>query len=242
MREIKFRDLRADELEVRVSQVKKTGLSLLIYKDARVDMKLLDETVGPMNWKRSHELIGVNLYCTVSIYDEEKKEWISKQDVGVESFTAKEKGQASDSFKRACTNIGIGRALYTAPFIYVRAQDANIEESGGRYRCSDNFSVSHIAYEGGRISELTIRNETKNRICFKTKKPKAPPAGPEMIDMATDEQRVEFAQAARRLGLDPVKIYAQAGGEPGTIMSAELYDRCMIILDDIKAAREEQGI
>lgn len=240
MSELKFRDLRADELEVRVAQAKENGVSLLVYKDARVDMKLLDEVVGPLNWKREHELIGVNLYCTVSIWDEDKKQWISKQDVGVESFTAKEKGQASDSFKRACTNLGIGRALYSAPFIWAKAADVNIRPSGnGRYKCDDVFSVSSIEYEDGKISALTIRNETKNKICFRTRKPKVAPSAPETIDVATDEQRLEIAQRARRLGLEPTKIYQQAGGEVGSIMSVELYERCSIILDDIEEAREE---
>lgn len=241
MSELRFRDLRADELEVRVSQVKESGLSLLVYKDARVDMKLLDEVVGPLNWKREHQLIGANLYCTVSIWDEDKHEWITKQDVGVESFTAKEKGQASDSFKRACTNLGIGRALYSAPFIWVKAADANIRPSGnGRFKCDDVFRVTDIEYEDGKISALTIRNETKNRICFKTKKAKAAPSTPDLIEVATDEQRVEIAQRARRLGLDPSKIYQQAGGEAGSIMSVELYEHCSIILDEIEDARAEQ--
>ena len=109
-----FRTLRADEIDVRVQQVKKNNAGkvfaqLLLYKDARVDMRLLDETFGQMNWKRTHEVVDGNMYCTISIWDSEKKEWVSKQDVGVESMTEKEKGQASDSFKRAGFNWGIGR-------------------------------------------------------------------------------------------------------------------------------------
>lgn len=112
-----FRALTADDIECRVSTVSDKGCSLLLYKDARCDMKILDETVGPENWKRSHELINGNLFCNVSLWDEGKKEWVTKQDVGTESYTEKEKGQASDAFKRACFNWGIGRELYTAPFI-----------------------------------------------------------------------------------------------------------------------------
>lgn len=103
----KFRKLRANEIDVRVASVSAKGVSLLLYKDARCDMNILDETVGAMNWQREHQLIGERLYCTVSIYNENSGIWISKQDVGTESYAEKEKGQASDSFKRACFNWGL---------------------------------------------------------------------------------------------------------------------------------------
>lgn len=104
---MKFRELKANEIDVRVQSVTEKGCILLLYKNARIDMELLDETVGPMNWTREHQIIGDRLYCTVSIWDKEKQQWISKQDVGTESNTEKEKGQASDSFKRACVNLGM---------------------------------------------------------------------------------------------------------------------------------------
>lgn len=104
---MKFRNLTADEVECRVATCKESGCSLLLYKDARADMKILDETVGAENWQRMHQVVNGNLFCTVSIWDKEKQQWISKEDVGVESFTEKEKGQASDSFKRACVNWGV---------------------------------------------------------------------------------------------------------------------------------------
>jgi len=94
---MKFRKLKADEIDCRVSTINEKGLSLLLFKDARVDMNLLDETVGPMNWQRCHHMIGDRLYCTVSIWDGKEGIWVSKQDVGTESYTEKEKGQASDS-------------------------------------------------------------------------------------------------------------------------------------------------
>ena len=110
-----FRKLKAEEIDIRVGKVINTdnfkGAILLLYKNARVDMAILDETFGVFGWKRSHEVINGNLYCTISIYDNEKKEWISKQDCGVESFSDKEKGESSDSFKRAATCWGIGREL-----------------------------------------------------------------------------------------------------------------------------------
>ena len=161
MKEI--RKLKANEIDCRVSQVSEKGLSLLLYKDARADMKVLDETFGPMNWKRSHQLIGDRLYCTVEVFDFDKQEWVAKQDVGTESNTEAEKGQASDSFKRACTNFGIGRELYTAPFIWVAADKATITKGKtGKPACYDKFAVSEIGYnENGDISKLKIVNLTK---------------------------------------------------------------------------------
>lgn len=123
-----IRKLKAEEIEVRLLSIKENGYCVLLYKDARADMRILDETFGIFGWQRKHELINGNLFCTVSILDRETNTWINKQDVGVESFSEKEKGQASDSFKRACTNIGIGRELYTAPFIWIKALDGEIKK------------------------------------------------------------------------------------------------------------------
>ena len=163
---MEFRLLRADEIECRISTVKKPekenkgGLTLLLYKDARVDQNLLDETVGAMNWQRSHQLIGDRLYCTISIWDDEKKQWISKQDVGTESYTEKEKGQASDSFKRAAFNFGIGRELYTAPFIWVSANKVNIQKKGEKVFTYDKFRLTDITYNESReIVGLVIVNQ-----------------------------------------------------------------------------------
>lgn len=162
---LKFRDLRAEEIDVRIQSVKKNGCILLLYKDARVDQNILDETVGAENWQRSHELINGNLFCNIGIRvdrDNGASEWVWKQDVGTESNTEKEKGQASDSFKRAAFNWGIGRELYTAPFIWIDAKNCSIKEVQGRagtYACSDQFRVSDIAIENGKITALTIRNQ-----------------------------------------------------------------------------------
>lgn len=161
MKEIEIRPLRADEIECRVGMVNEKGLSLLLYKDARADMKILDETFGLMNWQRKHEVIGGNLYCTVSIWDGEKSEWISKMDVGTESHAEKEKGQASDSFKRACVSVGIGRELYTAPFIWVSAAKTDIIKKGDKLMTYDKFSVSGISYGKNReITGLTVVNQS----------------------------------------------------------------------------------
>lgn len=163
---MEFRKLKADEIECRISTCSEKGVALLLYKDARVDQNILDESVGMMNWKRSHQLIGDRLYCTVSIYNAERGEWVDKQDVGTESYTEKEKGQASDSFKRACFNWGIGRELYTAPFIWVSAQDCNVTKRGVKYTCYDSFDVKDIAYTDNKISALTIINTKTHKVVY----------------------------------------------------------------------------
>ena len=167
-----FRELKETEIDVRVASVSEKGLSLLLYKDARCDMNILDETVGTFNWQREHAVIGDRLYCTVSIFNAEKGIWVSKQDVGTESYTEKEKGQASDSFKRACFNWGIGRELYTAPFIWVGADKCNIRDNKGKKACNDKFIVKKIKYDSSRnIDGLYIYNSTKRTDAF-VKKPK----------------------------------------------------------------------
>lgn len=165
---MKFRKLRANEIDARVASISAKGCSLLLYKDARVDQNILDETVGPENWQRSHAIVGNNLYCTVSIWDENKKTWVAKQDVGTESYTEKEKGQASDSFKRACFNWGIGRELYTAPFVWVNAGDVKIEEKNGKNTTYDSFGVKSIDYDDdGNISKLEIINKKSHKVVFR---------------------------------------------------------------------------
>lgn len=155
-----IRLLRADEIECRVGMISEKGLSLLLYKDARVDMKIMDEVYGPFNWQRKHEMIGGNLYCTVSIWDEEKQQWISKMDVGTKSNTEQEKGEASDSFKRACFSHGIGRELYTAPFIWIGAEKVSIKRKNDRYTTYDKFKISSISYNENReITGISIINQ-----------------------------------------------------------------------------------
>lgn len=166
-----FRELHADEIECRVAQAKNNGVSLLLYKDARCDQNILDETVGPMNWMRAHTRENAN--CIVSIWDDEKKQWISKEDTGTESNTEKEKGLASDSFKRACFNWGIGRELYTAPFIWIKAEDCTgLNQYGDKWKCFDTFEVQKIVIENKRIVALAIRNINSRKTCFVWQDPK----------------------------------------------------------------------
>ena len=162
----KFRTLEAHEIECRPATISQKGLSLLLYKDARVDQNILDETVGSMNWMRHHSRDNAN--CIVSIWDEEKKQWIEKEDTGKESFTEAEKGLASDSFKRACFNWGIGRELYSAPFIWISADQADIKQDGrGKLVCYDKFVVEQILYDEDRnIVALSIKNAKTNKRVF----------------------------------------------------------------------------
>ena len=159
-----FRDLLAEEIECRVARVTEYGVSLLLYKDARCDQNILDETVGAMNWQRSHTRDNAN--CIVSLWDEKKQQWISKEDTGTESNTEKEKGLASDSFKRACFNWGIGRELYTAPNISILPADCTIKEYNGKRNCYDTFEVQKIIIEKKRIVALAIKNVKTGKTCF----------------------------------------------------------------------------
>ena len=154
-----FRNLRANEIDVRVARTTEKGVFLLLYKDARCDMNILDETVGPFNWQRKHEMLGDVMYCGVSVKDDDNT-WVTKWDAGVESNTEKEKGQASDSFKRACFNWGIGRSLYTAPMVWVGID---------KYNKFDKFKVTHIVYDDDGIAELVVSNQKLENI-FKWRK------------------------------------------------------------------------
>ena len=180
---IEFRDLKADEIEVRVQSIKvkkgePTGAILLLYKNARCDMNILDETVGPENWQREHYECKGNLFCRVGIStclknNESVNEWVWKSDCGVESNTEAQKGEASDSFKRACFNWGIGRELYTSPFIWIDANKMELYDTSRKdkygnpiFATNDRFSVAKIKVENKRITAIAIKNETQKGIVY----------------------------------------------------------------------------
>ena len=169
---MKFRDLTADDIEVRVQSVKQNGLILLLYKNARVDMNILDETVGPENWQREHYECKGNLFCRVGIdinyrHAELDPIWVWKSDCGVESNTEAQKGEASDSFKRACFNWGIGRELYTSPFVWIKAEDCEgLKPFGDKWKCFDTFEVQKIVIENKRIVALAIRHSKSRKTVF----------------------------------------------------------------------------
>ena len=183
--DFKFRTLNAEEIDCRVAQIQSNWLTLLLYKDARVDQNILDETVGAMNWQKKY--LRDNANCVVEIWDEDKKQWVSKEDTGTESFSEAEKGLASDSFKRACFNWGIGRELYTTPSIFIfpkkemgkktKQLDENGEaiyepeffvkgkdkEGKERYDTKTRFHVDLIKYDDKKnITDLVIKDHKGN--------------------------------------------------------------------------------
>ena len=162
-----MRELRADEIEVRVAQCGQKGVSLLLYKDSRGDMRILDETFGVTGWRDSYQSINGELFCTIEVWDAEKSQWIAKQSNGTPSNMEAEKGRASDAFKRAGFMLGIGRELYTAPFIWVSAEKCNVKQGkNGRMQCYDSFHCEKVRIESGQITGLSIYNDTKGCRAF----------------------------------------------------------------------------
>lgn len=155
-----FRLLKKDEIECRVSRITERGVVLLLYKTARTDADLLDETVGPSVWQNDFRLVDGVLYGGIGIrfFDRDHYEWVWKWDAGVESNTEAEKGRASDAFKRAGFKWGIGRELYSAPFTFIPAGKCNVKKSdSGKLACFDSFEVGAIDYdEQERICYLVI--------------------------------------------------------------------------------------
>ena len=159
--------LNADEIEVRVKQVGQQYAQLLLYKTARADMDILDETYGAENWQNDYKVVKDNMYCGIGVKD--GNEWVWKWDVGVESNTEKEKGEASDSFKRACVRWGIGRELYTAPKIAALVDAMGGVQQDGKYWKLNypykKYSVKNITYNEDRsINKLTIVDDRGNII------------------------------------------------------------------------------
>ena len=160
----KFRVLKPEEIEVKVKQVTEKGAVALIYKTSRVDMDILDETVGAENWQSEYQEIKGNLYCGIGIKDETTQDWVWKWDCGIESRSdgdgSEKIGEASDAFKRAGVQWGIGRELYTAPFIFLPLETVS---NGKGYKLKNPFSrfdVKEIEYtESRKISKITIVDE-----------------------------------------------------------------------------------
>ena len=234
-----IRLLKANEIECRVATVNAKGLSLLLYKDARVDQRILDETFGVFGWKRSHQCIDGNLYCTVEIFDRESGEWVAKQDVGTMGYAEKEKSQASDSFKRACFNWGIGRELYTAPFIWIPSDKAEIQSRDNRFYCNERFSVSFIGYNEDReinmllvvngrgqpVYELKAKGNTGNS-GNKAKKTQTVSISREQMDSLQTE--------LTRTGVTMKTVQNRYKIQKPEAMSVELYDKVMAALAKTK--------
>lgn len=198
--------LTANDVECRIKKITNEGAVLLLYKTARVDMRILDEVYGSMNWQRHHEVINNNLFCTISVWDSEKSQWVSKQDVGTESNAEAEKGQASDAFKRAGFAWGIGRELYDSPFIWI----------SGKVDKYDRFHVTDIQYdrEKQEFTRLVIfddKGKERYRLGTKTDRPQK--------DDSTEEERRKkgieaIEQMARKLpGFDLYEYMGVMTGE-----------------------------
>lgn len=217
MEQINFRKLTADELEARVASVGISSLTVLIYKNARVDMAVLDETVGPMNWARDHKELKGNIYCGIGIYDTFKSEWVWKWDCGAESYTEKEKGEASDSFKRAGFNWGIGRELYTCPPIFFDKSDVIIKQKNGKDTTYDHFAVEEIEYDGDKVSRLVVvdektqakfvwdKNKKKSAAKKTTTKKEDPKLSPE------DEKKAELKRLLQETNSDTTLFLVWCG-------------------------------
>jgi hypothetical protein len=252
-----FRTLRADEIELRVGIVSANGASLLLYKDARCDQSVLDETVGPLNWQRRHSRENAN--CTVDIWDSEKGIWVSKEDTGTESNTEKEKGLASDSFKRACTNWGIGRELYSSPFIFIKVPTQK-KQNGRGYELVDPYvfsgaRVSNIEYDANRrISALSIvdADGVVKYTYPRTSKPqtqsksKVAPKIKELtpLDMVTAEDAKKLKDALEATNSDVAKFLAHVSskvGHPVESVDGMTYDEYDVAVAAVNKKMERKG-
>jgi hypothetical protein len=209
-----MRKLLATEIDVRVGQVGDGWATLLLYKDARVDMTLLDEEFGKLGWKREHREINGNLYCKISVWDKENKQWVDREDVGVESNTEKEKGQASDSFKRAGVNFGIGRELYTGPRISINVETKDM--GGRKFKLAnfDSYKVDTIEYTDV-ISALVIKNKNGSTVFTFPKRYQAPKDNP--VEPLDDE-----SDAPTQEQIDQIKALATLKGTPANLITARL--------------------
>lgn len=231
----KFRNLRADEIDVRINQIASNYCTMLLYKDARCDMNILDETVGALNWKREHTRDNAN--CIVSIYDAEKSEWVSKEDTGTESFSEAEKGLASDSFKRACVNWGIGRELYSSPSIITfpkkemapKGQDSEFfQNDKGKYTTKTYFWVEIIDYdESDNIKDLIIR-DNKNNIRFSQLSKEK---DKELTKLFETMQKLIKANEEKDDTFDREKFYKYFGAESDSNLTYKQIEEAIELLD-----------
>ena len=212
----KIRSLRADEIEVRVNMVTEKGAQLLLYKDSRCDKRILDETFGVNGWQNRYEEIKGNLFCTISIWD--GKQWVDKCDCGVESFSEKEKGEASDAFKRAGFNVGIGRELYTKIFYFAKVPTINVSKDPKKpkYELVDKYMTLHVEEitinaEKEKIEQIKIA-DNKDNVVFEYGYPKSNTAKKD--SNIEPEQITKIHTLLTKLGIneeDKKKLYSKFG-------------------------------
>lgn len=248
--ELTFRALKAEEIEVRIGSISEKGLSLLLYMDARAAALLLDETVGPMNWRNSYRDINGKMYCAVDIWDSEKKEWVSKENVGTESNTEAEKGEASDGLKRSVATWGV-RELYTSPFMWIdkdQLKNHTSSEWNGKktWKSNDKFEVSSVKIEiegySRRITELQITNTSTRQVCFEWSLNKGQKKSPKPVKTeaapgtATAEQIDYLSQVYKG---DNLAKLCQANGINDI---AELpYSKAVALIDKLKERADKNA-
>lgn len=221
-----IRLLKPDDIEVRIQSTNKGGVRLLLYKNARVDMSILDETFGAMNWQRTHTRDNTN--CIVSVWDDTKKQWISKEDTGTDSNMEAQKGRASDSFKRACFNWGIGRELYTSPDIFIRKGDLKTyDDLGNRQICFDRFSVADIFYKGRTIAKVTIKNDSNGKVFTFGETPKRQNDNPfTQPDPVVSQANIDALKSAiEKKGFNISLVLGMAGVESLEGITADEYNK-----------------
>ena len=195
--ELKFRDLRAEEIECRVGNTKRqnpklpksdsnpvVGFQILLYKNARVDANILDETVGAFNWTKKFYQVKNTMFCEVAIRDKDTGEWVAKSDCGDDDFQTEQiKGEASDSFKRACFAWSLGRMnLYYAPFIWIKCENG-VDEFTKLY-------VSEVEYKDHIISKIIIKDRINDNVIYsfpKSAKPRTTTPKEDVLASATKD-------------------------------------------------------
>lgn len=224
--------LRENEIDVRVGVLNEKGATLLLYKNARTDMDILDEVYGKEGWKREHFMLGETIFCRISVRNE-KGEWITREDAGTESFADPVKGACSDSFKRAGVNFGIGRELYSAPLIWIPAEELTIKNNNGKKVLKDKFTVSRIVYDNNNsISELEITNQLNKRTyLFHAKETDKKPDKPKGKQI-TPRQANQLLGELRRTGISLDAVLSKHNLSDIGDMDENLYKSAMATLKD----------
>lgn len=226
MTSVVFRALTADEVECRVAQCSDKGCSLLLYKTSRTDMALLDETLGIENWQCDYKEIDGKLFCGIGLRFGDGN-WVWKWDTGSPSNMEADKGYASDAFKRAGFKVGIGRELYTAPFIWVGKEQLKKHyqnQKSGRWQCYDDFRVTDLVVNDGKIDRLQICNASNRMaVVYGSKHPAT-----EQDDAKADAKRhlrAAINRFAELRGEDPNAIAEGLYRSSGFEDTAEYYER-----------------
>ena len=189
------RPLDISDVDFRVQSINNGGYAtVLAYKDARVDMNRLDEVLGVGFWTRDYKMIDNQLFCGIGIYNDVINQWVWKWDVGTESMTEAQKGRASDAFKRACFNLGIGRELYDYPLISIKLNENEWSKDGGRPKQTYNLKIKdwvwYSEFTEGKLSFLAAKDDNR-KLRFTWGKMKPKEAEPEFKPAAVAVEPVE---------------------------------------------------